>query len=484
MDERLFFARRLGYGLRPAETLEGPVRDWALAQLSVIPPLDFYGPDGTSLRDQLDPDAQPIDNFADGCKAWERYRTTLDKLQVKGRSMAPEDFDRLLNENVWTPYNIVPIWRDCLVRVLTAVNGPSPVFERFWAFWCNHFAINNTDETPLFAGSHTRAIRERMTGTFAQMAHDAILNPCMLRYLDNVSSTGPHSPSGKQSLGNLNENLAREMMELHTLSPAGGYTQADIVEAALALTGWQFYAGKATHPGGVKGNPYGVFFQAPRHEPGKRKILGKTYAPKGSGDNLAPELIADLAANPATAAHLSFKLARHFIADDPPTESVAAIRDVWEATGGQLVAVHTAVVDQVLAQAAKFSKLTSPDRWVIEAFRVSGTPVPLTRPFAGTGQFWIDGLLAEMGEAYCGPPQPNGWSDLAADWVSKEMIDRRVRLSYWLGLHGPLHDMDVLNDFAERLTDDPAPLKAQLAKAGTPLFAVPVLLSSPAFLKM
>jgi uncharacterized protein (DUF1800 family) len=383
---------------------------------------------------------------------------------------------------LFTPYADIPRWRDCLARTLTAVYGQSPVFERFWSFWVNHFTVSAADPDALqFYGPHTRAIRKRMTGRFADMLHDAILNPAMLQYLNNIQSTGPHSVAGRRSDMSLNENLAREILELHTLSP-GHYAQADVIEAALVLTGWTFYAGKATHPGGVPGDPFGAYFDATHHEPGERSVVGRSY-PADSDGGQAGAMLADLAAHPATAAHLSFKLARHFIADVPPEDSVERIHAAWVATDGDLVAVHTAVIDEVLAKATEHRKFTTPDIWFLQALRAIGG-VPLTKPYSGAGQYWIDAIFAELGQSYCHCPQPNGWSDLASDWLSVGMLDRRVRIAHYLGTRMDPELRSELAEYAARLAGDDSELAALVGRSSKGGDAAAFLFASPQFLRM
>lgn len=484
-DETVFFMRRLGLGLRPDENPPGSIRDWAAAQLSEIPPLDFYGyTPGDDIRSLLADDADPLVDFEAACKVWEEYRKAQDHLDQAGGAMSTDDYDALANETVWTPYMDIPRWRDCLVKTLTAVNGPSPVFERFWWFWCNHFTVSTTEgEIKLFYGPHTRNIRNRMTGTFAEMLHDAILNPAMLVYLDNWLSTGPNSVDGKRDDGNLNENLARELFELHTMSPTGGYTQEDVVEAALALTGWQFYAGAATHGKRVDGATYGTYFHRYRHEPGSRTILGKTYKSKDKGASQAPELIADLAVHPKTLEYLSFKLARHFIADEPPAKAVEKIRAAWEASNGSMVAIHLAVVDAVLEYAPGTQKFTTPENWITQCFRVTGVPLSLTRPWNSDGEeFWITAIFKELGQPYDQCPQPNGYSDLTGDWISKEALDRRLRLALFFGRHIGSDRAKWIERYAALVAGSDSTLAQSVVGVSRGL-STPMLLISPQFLK-
>ena len=267
------------------------------------------------MLDRLPEHARPLENFEAACKVWEVYKTKLEKLQAASKKMGNAEFQKRNWDEIVYPYMRVPVWRDMLAKTLTAVNGPSPTFERFWMFWCNHFVIAIQDtEIKLFWGPHGRNIRKRMTGKFADLLFDAIANPGMLMYLNNETSTGPRSRAAHSARdkADLNENLGRELLELHTMSPDAGYTQKDVVEAALVLTGWQLYAGAITNGGHPEKVPYGTRFNPYRHEPGTRKVMGKTY--KSKERTLAPtrrrEMLADFAAHPETARFLSWKLAR------------------------------------------------------------------------------------------------------------------------------------------------------------------------------
>lgn len=483
VDENSFFARRLGFGLRPGATLPAAPREWGVEQIKSIPPLDFYGKDGKSLIAKLPPTAKPLTDFEQACREWEVYDTQDEKAANEARDMSGEASDHYIFERVVFPYMHIPRWRDCLEKTLTAVNGPSPVFERFWMFWLNHFTVSTPDANiKLFYGPHTRNIRNRMTGRFEDMLIDAILNPAMLVYLDNWLSTGPNSEHGKSGDESLNENLARELLELHTMSSAGGYTQKDVIETALVLTGWQFYAGARTHGKAMPGVPYGTYFHMEKHEPGTRTVLGKKYAPKNDGGNQAPDLLRDLAAHPATAKHISWKLARHFIADQPPADSVERIRAAWVKSNGDLIAIHTAVIDEVLTKASDNPKFMTPENWLLQSFVVTGVPPPLGQPIWGREE--IHWTFKELGQAYDECPQPNGWSDLQQDWISKEMLDRRIRYAYHLGRQIGGDAAEALKDYSVQLAGKKSDLAKQVARAESAADATAFLLVSPQFLKI
>ncbi len=239
-------------------------------------------------------------------------------------------------------------------------------------------------------------------------------HPCMLAYLDNQQSIGPNSLANRSGKRGLNENLAREIMELHTLGVGSGYTQADVTAFAKVITGWTF----TTNPAKVnpEGNPAGVFtFNDKGHEPGKQTILGKTYRQNGLDQGRA--VLLDLARHPATARHIATKLARHFIADDPPSSLIEKLADTFAQTDGDLAAVSKTLIDSEEAWTAPVTKLRSPLLYMSAMLRA--TDVHLS-----AGQ--IIKLMSDMGQQMWQPAGPNGFPDTTAGWASPEGLSARV----------------------------------------------------------
>lgn len=243
--------------------------------------------------------------------------------------------------------------------------------------------------------------------------------------------------------------------------------------------GWQFYGGNFGKPPTI-GAKYGPVFFPERHEPGARTILGKTYKQVGDGSGQLRALIKDLAAHPATAQHLSFKLARAFVADDPPKESVDRIAATFTASNGNLVAIHSAVVDEVLALGTQHPKLSTPVVWLLQAYKATGGKVPFAEPRGDVES--IHFIYQEMGQSYDQCPQPNGWSELKQDWLSKEMLDRRVRQAYRIALSASGLTPAGLGDYAERLAGAGSELALDVKRAESASLAITVLLASPQFL--
>lgn len=487
MDADLFFARRLGYGLRIDEKLPGPVREWALDQLRTVPPYGFIDVTGKDISASVPDYGQLIATFDAGAHAFQLGDVGQASVRAQANKLSKVELDRKFNLEVDLPYWTGPSWGECLAIMLTAAHGPAGVFERFWAFWWNHFTIS-TQETQLgaFWGPHLRTIRGRLTGKFADLLYDAIANPAMLIYLNNNQSVGPHSRRGKDPnngpFHDLNENLARELLELHSVSPAAGYTQDDVTATARLLTGWTFRAGKRIEDIGK--DVYGVYFDPDRHEPGPVTIMGKTYAPTRDGSGMLRQLVDDLAAHPATAHHIALKLARAFIADYPADDVVGRIAKTFVDTKGDLIAVHSAVVEEVLKAGTQPAKFTTPLNWLAQAYRITGATVPIGGADGAGGAESVQLVCRELGQEPNMPPQPNGYSDLNSDWLSKQMIDRRVRQAYRIGLATRMLSVDALADYTERLAGSDSPLVDLVKHAESRPVAIALLLGSPQFLKI
>jgi uncharacterized protein (DUF1800 family) len=260
-----------------------------------------------------------------------------------------------------------------------------------------------------------------VTGRFSDMLLAVMRHPGMLLYLENTQSVGPASPFGRRRQRGLNENLARECMELHTLSPAAGYTQADVTSFAMLLTGWSVE---------LRADPPGFLFRPDTHQPGGQTVMGRDFP---DGEAGAATALAFFASHPATHRHLATKLVRHFVADDPPPDAVRRIEAVLRDTGGDLGQASLALVALPDAWTPD-AKLRSPQDFVIASLRGLGLPA------ARQGN--VMGALGVLGQPLFAAPQPNGWPDRAADWAAPEALLRRIDWSY--GLAGRAQDIDPM----------------------------------------
>jgi uncharacterized protein (DUF1800 family) len=312
-------------------------------------------------------------------------------------------------------------------RTNAALTGPAPFLERMTHFWANHFAVSADKLTVIgLAGLlEFEAVRPHVLGKFSDMLLAVEQHPAMLLYLDQAQSIGPNSQAsaivarfGRQRRG-LNENLGREILELHTLGVDGRYSQADVTEFARALTGWTVSGltrGPAARFMGASGNPGAFVFAERIHEPGARTILGRTYAQQGEGQ--ARAILADLAADPRTARHLATKLARHFAGDDPPPVMVERLTRTWLRSGGDLPTVYRAIVESPEAWAPAPPKFRSPWEWSLAALRAVGS-----RQVEGQA---AAGLLTQLGQPVWRPGSPAGYDDIAASWAGPDALMRRV----------------------------------------------------------
>ena len=306
---------------------------------------------------------------------------------------------------------------EALVRFRQAAAAQSGYVERLVQFWSNHFCVSATKGGVVraTAGSFEReAIRPHVLGRFADMLRAVVQHPAMLAYLDNAQSFGPASLAGVRQKRGLNENLAREILELHTLGVGGGYTQADVTSLAQILTGWTFAGAQ-----GRAGEP-GVFaFFARAHEPGERMLLGKRY--KAAGIEQGEAALADLARYPSTARHIATRLALHFVADAPPAALVERLAGVFKSTDGDLRALAVALIEDDAAWNASHAKIRSPYEFLMAAVRATGhlpeDPRILLAP------------LLVMGMPLWQPPGPNGWPDTTAAWATPKGMKSRLDMA-------------------------------------------------------
>ena len=239
--------------------------------------------------------------------------------------------------------------------------------ERWVRFWSNHFTVGfrKFETTGLVGAFEREAIRLNAFGSFSELLEAATLHAAMLVYLDNFRSVGPSTRIAKMRGNGLNENLAREVLELHTLGIDGGYTQEDVEAFAKALTGWTI-----AMPTFGRSKAGSVMFVARMHEPGRKNVLGKTYRESGAGE--ATSILRDLSAHPSTARHIATKLVQHFVSDRPPESAIGKVEAVFRDTNGDLTELARAVIDLDEAWEAEPQKLKTPEELLISSARGLG----------------------------------------------------------------------------------------------------------------
>jgi uncharacterized protein (DUF1800 family) len=349
------------------------------------------------------------------------------------------------------------------IRVQTAemLTTAAPFRERLVWFWANHFTVSlRQGGTSAVIGPYIReAIRPNVTGPFFAMLLAVMRHPAMLMYLDNGSSIGPNSPAGLRSHRGLNENLARECMELHTLSPASGYSQQDVTSFAGIITGWGIDMA-AAQPGFV--------FRADAHEPGGKTLLGQKFPEGEAGGLMALEF---LAGHPATHRHLATKLVSHFVADDPPPDAVRVIEGVLRDTNGDLGAAARALITLPAAW-TPLTKFRDPLDYVVAASRLLDLPEDKQPP--------LQAVLGGLGQPLWNAPLPNGWADRAGEWAGPESVLRRIDWGYGMAARAPQQDPVALADAALGPLLSPA-TRDQMHRAGSRRDALTLLFASPEF---
>jgi uncharacterized protein (DUF1800 family) len=400
-------ANRFGLGARPGDLarIGTQGREHLLRQLRGVAPL---------LRDELPASHQLLG------------RVLAERAQ---RGAAPGGGQPSVAEVAMT---VRDIYRPAYVaevgaRMRAAIASETDFLERLVHFWSNHFAVSVDKIAVLgLAGSMEReAIRPHVLGNFSDMLLAVEQHPAMLLYLDNHLSIGPDSQAARlagargRELGQ-NENLGREILELHTLGVEGGYSQQDVQALAAIITGWSVGGDAGRLRGGEPGR---FFFRAGFHQPGPQQLLGRRYAE--GGEEQGRSALRDLALHPRTAAHLALKLARHFVADEPPAALLARLQKACLDSRGDLPAVYTALIASEEAWQSPLAKFKTPSDYIHSTFRALELPfgnrIPDLRVFELLGQRSFQ------------PGSPAGWPDRGADWDGSAALLKRLEWAQELG---------------------------------------------------
>ena len=356
------------------------------------------------------------------------------------------------------------VQNEAKVRIEAAVAADIGFVERLVWFWSNHFCVS-ADKILSMAGAYEReAIRPHVLGRFVDMLTAVESHPAMLFYLDNGVSMGPNSVAGINRDKSLNENLAREILELHTLGARTGYSQDDVTRFSNVLTGWTWIAFGVPNRGGE------FVFVKRLHEPGEQTVIGKSYPDTGVDQGRA--VLADLARHPATARHIAHKLARHFVADEPPPSLVDKLAKSFTDTDGNLKELAKTLIAAEESWTPARTKLKRPSEWITSALRLTGAQWVVGRVMSGQGL---------LGEPLWRPGGPNGFADYESAWI--DGLSQRV---------------DIASNFTERVADrlDPVALvetglgplasaetRNTVARAESRAQALTLLLMAPEFLR-
>lgn len=351
-----------------------------------------------------------------------------------------------------------------------AVDAPDAFRERLVAFWADHFTVS-ANGRPQALGPYTLiedAIRPHLSGRFGDMLSAVTHHPAMLVYLDQTRSVGPGSRQGLRSGGGLNENLARELLELHTMGVGADYSQTDVRQLAELLTGLTY-------------NPRrGQGFNARLAEPGPETVLGKTYDGKGEAPIRA--FLADLALHPDTARHIARKLAVHFISDTPDAALVAEMAQVWQDTGGNLAAVYAVLLHHPSAWAEPAVKARQPYDFLIAALRAMGVTGAEIMDWPREKLLQVVVLpIGAMGQRWKSPPGPDGWPEEIDTWITPQALAERIGWAMrWPATLAPLPEPAALAEIAlgDRAS---AATKWAVVRAETRAEGVGLVFASPEF---
>lgn len=405
-------ANRFGLGARPGElaAIGGDPQGWLIKQIA-----------GTR------PQPAELNGLPSSAVAFQAFADAVGQRFVPKQIPAGE-MNEAAKRKDDARKQVAGMYREQVAaRYRLAVRTEEPFRERLAHFWANHFAVSadKAQVVGLAATLEYEAIRPHLGGRFVDLLLAVEAHPAMILYLDNQASIGPNSVAARRGKGrverklDINENLAREILELHTLGVNGGYTQTDVTTFALALTGWS-----VGNKRGKESQLAGQFnFREAVHEPGAKTILGKRYAQEGVEQPRA--VLKDLANHPATAKHVATKLARHFIADEPPPAAVERLAKVFLGADGDLPSLHRALVESAEAWQAPLVKFKTPHDFVVSTFRmldfVPEQPQQILSPFQLLGQ-----------RPYS-PGSPAGWPDTASQWDGPDALLKRIEWASAVG---------------------------------------------------
>ena len=428
MDKRLRALNRFGLGARVGEPARiGDPRSWLLAQLdhdtSMPAPAGVTGDEIASALRGL--------RMSAGGNERERQEARQRLVRIAALEQQAALRQRLLTEQ--------------------------PFVERLVAFWSNHLCVSAGAKllvAPL-AGSYERdVIRKHALGRFEDMVLASAKHPAMLFYLDNFQSIGPQSRGaqltrrGGQQRG-LNENYARELLELHTLGVDGGYTQQDVSELARILTGWSVSGLPAPRLGGRRrqdDGPIEFEFNDMLHEPGSKTLLGITYQQAGVAEG--ERAIRALCRHPSTARFIAQKLATHFVADIPPQSAVDRLVSVFSETEGDLRAVARALIELPEAWTADTRKFRTPQDWLVAVLRAFG---------AREVNPAVANLLRQLRHPLWSPQAPKGFGDSTQEWADPDSLLNRAELARTIARRAQQSNVDprAVLDVVDVASDDP-----------------------------
>ena len=442
------FYRKVAFGLKPDEKTPSDPLVWATSQITdKIPEFSFEGKiySEEELRKHY--------------REWVYQDRKVLRKKFKKDKMGYKAAKNLLKDSTGQKF-----WKnlEIAIRHKEATQGNHPVLAKLWYFWTNHFTISDKDFLADYStgGYQRETIRANLNKSFEELAYEATVAWAMIHHLDNAENVGPKSEDAraewrrrKKRPATINENHARELLELHTVSPNSGYTQENITELALIMTGWapddKYWKTKL--------ETADVRFQSKYHEPGKKIFWGKEF-PKGKkGLRAAVNFLVN---HPSCREFIAYKLCRYLITDYPTKEMTDPIIKAWQKSDGFLPEVHKAAIEVAFKFNDKYSKFQNPENWWLQMSRMTDAKWPpkderfdTYRLGGGPDPYQAkpSWFMEDIGHHPYLSKQPNGYSDLAEDWMSPELIIRR--LIYARQGYINLKSDNKNNEFFEKVVD-------------------------------
>ena len=470
-----FISRKIGLGDR--ELLKDYSSIKELISTEVEKPVDFVGAETIWGPVKPWPDKLSF-SLEERMKRLVARRTKRDELEKS--NLPDKELERLLKENK-NKYRVRD--QDQHRFFHAGCFSSAQVKLRLSYFWLNHFTVGGSkDTTPSLIGDYWgNTIIKGLDGDFNDLLYYAVCHPAMVTYLDNIYNVGPNSPKNDYKDYGINDNLAREVLELHTVSPSAKYTEEDIKNCALILAGWGFIFDKKwdKQKGGRPKN-YREPWYKHQAEPGKKKVFGIQFS---SGPKSLRELTDYLAKHPNTIDHISRKLVKHFCGPNMPSEAVDAVKKTWASTNGNLPEIHKTVLLHAVKSESKI--FLWPQTWVFQTLRISKAHI--VKGFNDFKDYEMylgfetgsNTIMEEMGQDFWSRRQPNGFSDNKEDWMSTEHLDRRIRLADIIYRYGkPERKIDKIIsefDFSETTKSKLSAIKNSRAKFIATLCSMDIL---------
>ena len=474
------FFRKVAFGIGPNEQAPSDPLKWALDQVNDVPDLSWKGKIYSEkelrkhYRDWVYGDRKVLRKKYKDNKTL--YKTHKDILRHK------------TGQKFWESLEIS-------IRHNEGINSSSPVLAKLWMFWGNFFAISEKDFLANYStGAYQREIiRPNLNQSFEKMVYDVTTSWAMIHHLDNSESAGPKSVTAsedwrrrKKEPATINENHARELLELHTVSPKAGYTQEDVIQLAYIMTGWQHRWSKKNLETG------NVWFNSEYHQTGKKNVLGKEYK---KGKKALAVVIKDLVNHPNCRDFVAERLCRLLITDEPTKEMKQPIIDAFKKSDGFIPEIHKAAIKVAFEYNDKYKKFQTPENWLIQVAKIADLNWPPSpdlmdkyelgqRPF--NSQREPEWLLQNIGHHPYRAKQPNGWSDHSADWISPELLIRRLvyaKASYNFAKMENNKNAEYYVKMVENNFDNPSKIMKYLNQKNRSVEKHTLLFNHPEFLK-